>query len=205
MEELSGESQCFFDMKKSGARLAWEFFHPGKDIPPLILYVEDRDLWNWKLDKSKEFNTAMETTPFSFEEWEKLLSPHCITAHIEKGSFLVNFKAKLCSDVAQKASKRSWLDKSVYIVNSSLFVSEIGNLLASRPDCDFALIWNFDHEKKVYAVSVRSDAPKNVDVSVVARQFGGGGHPCASGFSFKGNNIEDMFQSTGEGTGKTGH
>jgi len=197
MEDLSGEPNCHFNLKKSGARLAWEFFHPGKEVPQLILYVEDRDLWNWKMDHSKEFNTAMETLPLSFVEWDKLLTPQNVTAHIEKGTFLVNFKAKLCSDVAHKAAKREWLGKSVYVVNSTLFASEIGNLLAMRPDCDFALIWNFDHEKKIYCVSVRSDTAKNVDVSAVAKLFGGGGHPAASGFSWKGSNIEELFQSTG--------
>jgi len=196
-EDLEGEPQCHFEMKKSGARLAWEFFHPGKEVPPLILYVEDRDLWNWQMVKSKEFSTAMETTPMTFDEWDKLLQPPAVAIHIEKGSYLVNFKSKLCNDVAQKAVKRTWLGKSIYVVNSSLFASEIGNILAMKPDCDFALIWNFDHEKRVYSVSARSDAPKAVDVSAVAKQYGGGGHPCASGFTWKGANIEDLFLSNG--------
>ncbi len=31
-----------FDMHHSGARLAWEFFHPEKAVPALIRYIEDR-------------------------------------------------------------------------------------------------------------------------------------------------------------------
>ena len=41
-----------FDMGKSGARLAWEFFHSDASIPDLVRFVEDRDLWNWQYPDS---------------------------------------------------------------------------------------------------------------------------------------------------------
>jgi len=193
MEDLQGEANCFFDLHKSGARLAWEFFHPSNEVPQLISYVEDKDLWNWRLENSKEFNTAMDTTPFSFEEWDTLLSAEKVIMHIQKGRTLTAYKNKLCEDIASKAQQREWLGKTIYVVNSSLFASEIGNILSSRADCHFAVVWNFNHEKKYYAVSLRSNAAKNIDVSVVAKLFGGGGHPCSSGFSWTGANIEDLF------------
>ena len=47
-EKLTGyQCRCgvvHFDMNKSGARLAWEFFHPDKPVPGLIRYIEDRDI-----------------------------------------------------------------------------------------------------------------------------------------------------------------
>jgi len=193
MNDLQGEPNCYFDQQKSGARLAWEFFHPNTEIPPLISYVEDRDLWNWKIDNSKEFNTAMDDTAFVFEDWDKLLLDNNIVTHIEKGRTLSNYKTKLSNDIASKAQRRLWLDKTIYIVNSPLFASEVGNILASKPECHFAFVWYYNHEKRIFSVSLRSDAPKNVDVSVVAKMYGGGGHACASGFSWNGHNIEDLF------------
>ena len=41
-----------FDMTKSGARLAWEYFFDV--VPSLVEYVEDRDLWKWKLENTRE-------------------------------------------------------------------------------------------------------------------------------------------------------
>ena len=70
-------------------------------------------------------------------------------------------------------------------------MSEIGSRLA--PDCDFAMIWYWDHEDKHTKVSLRAfhDA---VDVSEIAKQFGGGGHKKASGFQLpKNKHVEDLF------------
>jgi hypothetical protein len=58
-------------------------------------------------------------------------------------------------------------------------VSELGNALSSRPQCDFAILWNYDHINEKYNVSMRST--DKVDVSVICKKFGGGGHPNASG------------------------
>ena len=59
-------------MSKSGATLAWEFFHPGKEAPKFIQYITDRDLWKWELPYSKEFSAAFDMVPFEFEEFENL-------------------------------------------------------------------------------------------------------------------------------------
>ncbi len=43
-----------FDMNKSGAVLAWEHFHPGEEIPKLILHIQDKDLWRFDLADTKK-------------------------------------------------------------------------------------------------------------------------------------------------------
>jgi uncharacterized protein len=48
LEDLSGLSDRIsqtFDMKRSGAVIAWEYFHPDQPIPEIFKYVQDRDLW----------------------------------------------------------------------------------------------------------------------------------------------------------------
>jgi len=47
-------------MKMSGATLAWQFFHPKVEIPPLFRYVEDKDIWRWALVNSNEFSSVFE-------------------------------------------------------------------------------------------------------------------------------------------------
>ena len=58
--ELHDIANTYFDMTKSGAMLSWEFFHPGKEPPKFIKYIQDRDLWEWKLEYSKEFSAAFD-------------------------------------------------------------------------------------------------------------------------------------------------
>ena len=71
MEDLHDIPNTLFDMNHSGARLSWDFFHPGKLPPKFINYIEDRDLWKWELPSSKEFSAAFVMVPFKFEEYEK--------------------------------------------------------------------------------------------------------------------------------------
>ncbi len=47
-----------FDISKCGAVLTWEYFFPDEPVPAFLLYVQDRDLWQWLQPKSKEINEA---------------------------------------------------------------------------------------------------------------------------------------------------
>jgi len=48
-------------MQHSGAVLAWQYFMPNEPVPDLLRYVEDQDLWNWKLPHSDAVNAAIAT------------------------------------------------------------------------------------------------------------------------------------------------
>jgi len=61
-----------FDMSHSGAVLAWQHFHAGEPVPELLRYVEDQDLWSWKLPQSEAVNATISSHPHTFETWEKL-------------------------------------------------------------------------------------------------------------------------------------
>ena len=65
------------------------------------------------------------------------------------------------------------------VVNSSHWMSEIGSTLAK--DCDFAMIWYYDHDSCMYKASLRA-FHGTMDVSEIAKSFGGGGHRKAAGF-----------------------
>lgn len=58
---------------KSGALLAWEYFHPNAEAPMLIRHIDDYDRWQFKLDGTKEFIKALWSyAPWSFEHWQIL-------------------------------------------------------------------------------------------------------------------------------------
>jgi phosphoesterase RecJ-like protein len=54
------------------------------------------------------------------------------------------------------------------------------------------MIWEYEHATKVFRVSLRSDCDE-VDVSLIAKKFGGGGHRRAAGFSHTGASIEELL------------
>ena len=191
MVELHDITNTHFDMSKSGAMLAWEFFHPGKEPPKFIQYIQDRDLWKWELPYSKEFAAAFDMIPFEFEEFEKFEDDSVFDDAVKRGSYILAYSKTVVKKVCEKASNRKIDGKDVMVVNASHWMSEIGSRLA--PDCDFAMIWYWDHEARETKVSLRAfhDA---VDVSEVAKKYGGGGHKKAAGFQLPpGKHIEDLF------------
>jgi len=195
MVELHDLTNTIFDLNKSGAMLAWEFFHPGKEPPKFIQYIEDRDLWKWELPYSKEFSAAFDMVPWDFDEYEKFEDDSVFDDAVKRGSYILAYSKTVIKKVCDKAVRRSYKDMDVMVVNSSHWISEIGANLAK--DCDFAMIWYYDHDEKNYRCSLRA-FHDTVDVSEIAKQFNGGGHRKAAGFTlpftkhpdciFKGNN-----------------
>jgi oligoribonuclease NrnB/cAMP/cGMP phosphodiesterase (DHH superfamily) len=191
MVELHDISNTHFDMTKSGAMLAWEWFHPGKEPPKFIKYIQDRDLWKWELDYSKEFSAAFDMVPFEFEEFEKFEDDSVFDDAVKRGSYILAYSKTVVKKVCEKAVVRKYKGMEVMVVNSSHWMSEIGARLA--PDCDFAVIWYYDHQDRINKISLRSfhDA---VDVSEIAKEFGGGGHKKAAGFQISGELcVDDIF------------
>ena len=62
-----------FDMDKSGARLAWEHFHPEGEVPRAIAHIEDQDLWRFRLDGTRAFCRALRLRPFEFAAWDEIV------------------------------------------------------------------------------------------------------------------------------------
>ena len=177
--ELHDISNTIFDMKKSGAMLAWNFFHPGKEPPKFIQYIQDRDLWKWELPYSKEFSAAFDMVPWEFDEYEKFEDDSVFDDAVKRGSYILAYSKTVVKKVCDKASKRKFGEHDVMVVNSSHWMSEIGSNLAK--DCDFAMIWYYDHDDKHYRCSLRA-FHDTIDVSEISKKFGGGGHRKAAGF-----------------------
>ena len=61
-----------FDMDRSGAGITWDYFH-DHPRPPLIDHIEDRDLWRFKLDGTREIQANVFSYPYNFEVWDRLM------------------------------------------------------------------------------------------------------------------------------------
>ena len=55
----SGNVHIELHNNKSGALLAWEYFHPGTEVPMFIQHIDDRDRWVFALPGSKELHAAI--------------------------------------------------------------------------------------------------------------------------------------------------
>lgn len=179
---LKGLDYCIFDNSKSGAVLAWEHFHPVSEVPDLFLYIQDRDLWQWKLEYSRELNAALRVVEKDFKIWKDLcFNKDLLSNLIDKGSIILEYQ-KTCVESAIKGRNLIPIKLGGYDVaalNVTHLVSEtIGRLAEFGP---FAVGY-FDTSERRY-FSLRSTKQSGIDVAEIAKQYGGGGHANAAGFS----------------------
>ena len=108
---------------------------------------------------------------------------------VKRGSYILAYSKTVVKKIAAKAVPRKLAGHEALVVNASHWMSEVGNALS--PHCDLAMIWYHDHEDKKIKVSLRA-FHDNIDASEIAKQYGGGGHKSAAGFTWT-KGIEDLF------------
>jgi len=181
-ERCVGLDYCLFDMKRSGAGMAWDYFHPGVKRPLIVDYVEDRDIWRWALADSKIVSSALFSYSMdSFENWSEL----ALRVENNLPEILLEGKAvNRAESIAITGVKRNVRlmafagHQDVPVVNTTgTNISEVLNQL-SAPGY-FAASW-FQRANGTFKYSLRSKG--DFDVAKLAERFGGGGHKNASAF-----------------------
>ena len=172
-----------FDINHSAAVLAWKYFHGSKKVPRLLNYVEDVDLWNLKMPDTNEISAAMDMLDFSFGNWSRLAvdfeNESKFKEYVSRGKIILEYQDKLIERLTTNNLELVELSGyKVYVVNSPNFSSQIGNILAKKTN-SLGIVWYENSDGSVH-VSLRSVG--DVDVSKIAKRFGGGGHKHAAGF-----------------------
>ena len=178
-QALAGLPYAVFDMGKSGCRLSWEMvMGMHTPLPDILQYVEDYDLWRFTLPLSEAVNLAIECMPRDFETWESFNLIEATTS----GLAIKRFRDRQIATTVKNVQLMT-IDghENVPVVNTNLNVSEVGHaLLDAYPAAPFASIYSC--RGGVMVTSLRS-RPGRVDVSAIAKKFGGGGHRHAAGFT----------------------
>lgn len=183
--ESNYATQGKFDMSKSGARLAWEWFHPGVEVPLLVRLVEDRDLWRFALQHSKEINAALFSYEYDFLQWSRLniqlKTEHGYNQLLAAGEAIERKQQKDVAELSAKLMhKRTIGGVEVWCANLpyTLASDAAGLMAVGEP---FAATYFIDAEG--WAVfSLRSRGEQGLDVADIAKRYGGGGHKNAAGF-----------------------
>lgn len=175
--ELAGLHFAIFDMERSGAGLTWDTLN-GTGRPWLVDYVEDRDLWRFRLPDSKAVNAWIGAQrKESFQEWAKFCALD-LESVVAAGGAVLSFIDRYVHEVGENAIRVVFAGHSVPLVNAPhVCISElVGHLAASEP---FAMGWHQRSDGR-FAYSLRSRG--DIDVSEIAKKYGGGGHKGAAGF-----------------------
>ncbi len=187
-----------FDMDKSGARLAWEWFCPAAMVPLFVRLVEDRDLWRFELANSRALNAAFFSHAYDFAQWTELAKA-CATQSatltlVLQGEAILRKQDKDVRElitVLRHARRFTRLERlrALDIPCANLpytLASDAAGAMAEG--CPFAATY-YQDAKGWYVFSLRS-REGGVDVSEVAAVYGGGGHRNAAGFRIA--SLEDL-------------
>jgi oligoribonuclease NrnB/cAMP/cGMP phosphodiesterase (DHH superfamily) len=179
--DLAGLPYAVFDMGRSGAGIAWDWYHPGRPRPAIVNLVEDDDLWRHALPGSREFQLRLDMEAMNFAAWERVaaMTAQELEGFIGEGGIL---KRAFDKEVAALLTDRYavTLDGEIGLaVNATgKYSSELGHQLAQLSGT-YGMVWRqLDGKIKV---SLRSTG--DYDVAHLCGRFGGGGHRNAASFS----------------------
>ena len=168
---------------KAACVLAWEYCHEAP-VPEILYYIQDQDLWTWRLPNSRIINATLGSYPMMPAVWEKVLKMP-LQKLLEEGTAIDRYQEKLLGILINSAVLMEIGGHKVKAVNCAdpSVVSELGNRLAQN--APFGATF-YLQPSGLYKFSIRSvtgeENPIGVEVHEIAKLYGGGGHPNASGF-----------------------
>lgn len=179
-EDLKGLPFVLFDMNRSGVGLAWDYFSPMLPRPWLVNYIEDRDLWRNALPQTKEVSALTRSVPRTFQDWDEL---NAMPLHVaqEKGlGCLAHLDGYIRATLPH--AFLATLDTTVLpLVNIAYEgASDVANALLDYKWKTNVAGYYFERPDGQFQYGLRSN--DYFDCSVLAKDFGGGGHKGAAGF-----------------------
>lgn len=178
------EGQCpivaHFDMEHSGAMMAWDFLKL-RPAPEMIQLIEDRDLFTFRHgDRTRQFSAALRTYPHDFMVWEDILKN--TERVLGEGAVVLRGHMKNIQQILANKYTAHIGGFDVPVVNATYhYASDAAHqMLVDDPHAPFAASWFKRADGKIQ-LSLRSENAR-VDVSEIAKMFGGGGHRNAAGF-----------------------
>ena len=137
-------------------------------------YIQDKDLWQWRLPASREINAALSSYPFEFSVWDELRQN---VLEVE-GRGILRHENVLIDKMVDEAVMVEFEGKTVPAVYSPVLTSQIGERLSKENP--FGIIWHQRNGRRYISMRSRSGG---ISVADIAARYGGGGHTHAAGFS----------------------
>ncbi|PSC71276.1 DHHA1 domain [Micractinium conductrix] len=200
--------EVHFDMERSGATVSYDFFRPEGLTPEqqqLFKYIEDADLWRWRLPDSKAFTAGLASLRLEFDArknpgvWDQLLA-QTPQGLIARGKPILEGQARLVAGAVAQAfvvqlgggdgAGRGWGRCLAVRVGPELssLRSQLGNELAAasaaqglRAMAVVAYLEPAMSDDSKMKCSVRSIG-ESEDTTEISEAYGGGGHRNASSF-----------------------
>lgn len=175
--------RALFDMNRSGAMIAWQYFHPDKPVPRLFAHIQDRDLWRFALTDTREIQACVFSHPYDFSVWDVMVDraedDAAYSRMVDEGRAIERKHFKDIDELLKVVTTRMVIGGyDVPVANLPYtMTSDAGHQLAQGEP--FAACYWDTPAGRVFSLRSTDDG---LDVAEIAKQFGGGGHKHAAGF-----------------------
>ncbi|MDH3944066.1 MAG: hypothetical protein OEV06_08240, partial [Anaerolineae bacterium] len=175
------------DVGEAACVLTWRYFFPDLPVPRAVVLIGDRDIWRWAEPETGAFGEGLfnqDTDPANDQLWRPLLDDEtkAVEELVSKGGMLRDARLK---SIERKIA--SYGHPVLFEGHRTLVVNDRGSgemgahIQEAGYEIGYCYLDNIQDGQLVTFVTLYS---KHVDVSEIAKRFGGGGHPGAAGFSF---------------------
>ena len=182
--ECAGLDFCLFDMNRSGAGMAWDYFFGEPSRPWLVDAIEDRDLWRFALPTTKSIHAYVSSLDMTLANWD-VLAEYNQAVVLECGVAIERSIHQYCKKVAEASARSVSLWGLTAVVATAPYIncSELAHYLLEthNPLADLSLTY-YQNNVGEWVYSLRARKGDGVDVSEIAKTHGGGGHELAAGF-----------------------
>ncbi len=176
------------DVSEAACVLTWRFFFPHQPVPRAVVLIGDRDIWRWAEPETGPFNAALyaeeDTSPCNDAFWQPLLDddPEAFQRLLTKGEILHTARLREVRHLVDEKGFEVLFEGLRTLALNTRGRGEIGEYIRQKGYPLGYCYFDAWHQGQLYTfVTLYSD---QVDVSEIARKFGGGGHPGAAGFGF---------------------
>lgn len=173
-----------YDANRSGATIAWGYFHPDTPTPELLQHIEDEDLYRFNMPDTRALGVYLSAHDFSFQFWDQvaadLQDKEKREMVLKKAGIYVEYFNHLVELSVTNAHPVIFEGHKVLLANTSpmkTLKSAVGNALVKKIP-PFGLVMSV-HPNGL-GVSIRGNG--SVNVSIIAQKYGGNGHPSSAGF-----------------------
>jgi uncharacterized protein len=175
------------DVSEAACVLTWRYFFPQRPVPKAVILVGDRDTWRWAEKDTGPFNESLHSHDHHANNaafWKPLLEddPSTLEKMIEEGVWLREIKLRKVDRTMKARSFEVRFEGYRTLAVNTRGSGDVGDYGRDR---GYEIVYAYVDEMRVggltTVVTLYSD---QVDVSVVAKRYGGGGHAGAAGFSF---------------------
>jgi hypothetical protein len=175
---ISNLGHVLLDLNRSGALLSWDFFSKGKRPPALIQHIDDRDRWQFKLPGTREIQASVFSFPYDFTVWDTLMITDTEKLR-QEGEGIERKHFKDLHELLEQTTRRMIIGGyDVPVANMPYTLASDGGHILAKGEPFSATYFDTTKGRKF---SLRSQ-DDGIDVSLIAKSYGGGGHLHASGF-----------------------